>query len=39
MPDVRAILAERRAQHGSLVNHARVSQAMKRREAGEWIDG
>jgi hypothetical protein len=39
MPDVRAILAERRAQHGRLTDHARVCQAMKRREAGEWIDG
>jgi hypothetical protein len=39
MPDVRAILNERRNQHGRLTDHARVCQAMKRREAGEWIDG
>lgn len=38
MPDVRAILNERRGQHGSLVNHARVCQAMKRamRDSLGW---
>ena len=38
MPDVRTILSERRAQHGSLVNHARVCQAMKRamRDSLGW---
>lgn len=38
MPDVRTILNERRAQHGSLVNHARVCQAMKRamRDSLGW---
>lgn len=38
MPDVRTILNERRAQHGSLVNHACVCQAMKRamRDSLGW---
>ena len=38
MPDVRTILNERRSQHGSLVNHARVSQAMKQamRDSLGW---
>lgn len=38
MPDVRTILNERRGQHGSLVNHARVSQAMKQamRDSLGW---
>lgn len=38
MPDVRAILAERSQQHGSLVDHARVCQAMKQsmRDSLGW---
>ena len=38
MPDVREVLNERRAQHGSLVNHARVCQAMKQamRDSLGW---
>ena len=38
MPDVRAILNERRNQHGRLTDHARVCQAMKRamRDSLGW---
>lgn len=38
MPDVRAILNERRNQHGRLADHARVCQAMKRamRDSLGW---
>ena len=38
MPDLKTILAERGKQHGSLVDHARVCQAMKQtmRDSLGW---